>query len=724
MVLKKHGDILYQRFIEFERSWLVDEVRSSLRGVLPSSLFTDQTASVAGTSVSERRVAGEKFLKGLKQDWQDYQLCINMMSDVLMYLDRVYCNENRETSIHAACMGSFRDMILRSATSDSATAPTFMTILTNVILDQIRMERDGDIIDKQLIKACVYMLEGLYESVAETEDAKLYITSFEEEFLRSSRTFYKNEAESLLSETNAGAYCKHTTRRIKEEEDRCRSTLSEATLPKITKVVEDELIMHRLPDLIEMPSGVRNMVEHDLLEELSQLYDLSRRVDDKNTELTKAMQKLVVEKGIAINQLCQTTALSQTPGALPAQPEADGEKEKAKLSPEATRNQQTEAALKWVEEVLALKDKFDNIWCRSFDSDQLLQTKLTSSFTEFINTTTFTRSSEYISLFIDDNMKKGIKGKTENEIDAILEKAIILLRYIQDKDLFERYYKKHLCKRLLMNKSLSNDVEKQMVSRMKIELGNNFTAKLEAMFKDMTISADLTAGYKEYVSRLGDKDPSRIELSMHVLTSMTWPLEAMTSGGDGEDNQRTKCILPPAVERVRMGFEKFYAQKHSGRKLTWHANLGTADVRATFPKIAGKEGSKERRHELNVSTYAMVILCLFNDLPPGESLTFEEIQARTNIPAAELIRNLQSLAVAPKTRVLRKEPMSKDVNPSDKFYFNENFQSKFMRLKVGVVVSNKVEGDKERKETEKKNNDSRGFLIEAAVVRIMKWVIR
>jgi cullin 3 len=31
-----------------------------------------------------------------------------------------------------------------------------------------------------------------------------------------------------------------------------------------------------------------------------------------------------------------------------------------------------------------------------------------------------------------------------------------------------------------------------------------------------------------------------------------------------------------------------------------------------------------------------------------------------------------------------------------------------------------VESDKERKETEKKNDDSRGFAIEAAVVRIMK----
>jgi cullin 3 len=68
--------------------------------------------------------------------------------------------------------------------------------------------------------------------------------------------------------------------------------------------------------------------------------------------------------------------------------------------------------------------------------------------------------------------------------------------------------------------------------------------------------------------------------------------------------------------------------------------------------------------------------------------------------------------------------MSRDINPGDRFSFNENFKSQFVKIKVGVVsAGNKVEGDKERKETENKNNDSRGFAVEAAVVRIMKYVL-
>ena len=612
----------------------------------------------------------------------------------------------------------FRDEILKSRIS-STDIRTILTLLNHIVLDQIQMERDGDVIDKQLIKSCVWMLEGLHEGDVEAEEQRLYNTSFEKEYLDTSRIIYRQESELLLRDSHAGAYCKHARRRIYEEDERCKQTLLESTGPKIQKVVEDELIKNRIHELVEMESGVRFMIDNYMLDELHLIYDLNTRVDDKKVEITRAIQQRIVEMGSDINK--DAIAASQAPAVAPAVDAAD--KGKAPL-PEKNLNVQTVAAIKWVEDVLVLKDKFDKIWQTSFSCDPLLQQAQTQSFTDFINSPSFPRSSEYISLFIDENMKKGIKGKTETEIDAVLDKAIILLRYVQDKDLFERYYKKHLCRRLLMNKSISNEVEKQMISKMKIELGNNFTLKLEAMFKDMTISEELTAGFKKHVEGLGERDPKRIELSINVLTSMTWPLETMGGVAAEEEDKRPKCNYPVVVDKLKRGFEKFYSQKHSGRQLTWLANMGSADIKAVFPKVPQKDGSfKERRHDLNVSTYGMVILLLFNDLGAGEHLTFEEIQAQTNIPPNDLVRNLQSLAVAPKTRILMKEPMSKDVRPSDRFFFNEGFQGKFVKIKVGVVSGgNKVESDRERRETEKKNDDSRGFCIEAAIVRIMKWV--
>lgn len=615
-------------------------------------------------------------------------------------------------------MSLFRDQILR--TPVKTDLPTLLDILKRIILEQIQMARNGEAINPHLIKANVYMLEGLYESEQEVEDEKLYLRSFEQDFLATSAAFYREEGERLLKESDAGTYCTHAKRRIDEENDRCRSTLSESTTPKIQRVVEDELIRHKIKGLIEMDSGVKYMVDNEKMAELGLVYDLEARVDHRKPELTTAMQKIIAEMGTNTNNAAIAASTAQ-PAPTAAASEQTGEKSKP-AGTAAKINQQTVAALKWVEDILELKDRFDGIWKTAFEEDQSLQAALNRSMSDVINA--FNRGSEYISLYIDENMKKGIRNKTQTEIDQTLEKAILLLRYLQDKDIFETYYKKHLCKRLLLNKSQSIDVEKQMISRMKIELGNSFTLKLEAMFKDMTLSEELTNGYSNYINKLGDADPKRVDLSISVLTSMTWPLEAFKAGQNSEDSNntgRTQVIFPPQVEMVKMGFERYYGEKHSGRKLTWQSNMGDADIKATFPR-GGKDG-KPRTHEINCSTYAMLILLLFNDLPAGASIALDEIQARTNIPPSDLARNLQSLAVAPKTRFLVKEPMSREINPGDSFSFNENFKSQFVKIKVGVVsAGNKVEGDKDRKETEKKNNDSRGFAVEAAIVRIMKYV--
>ena len=616
-------------------------------------------------------------------------------------------------------MGLFRDHILRSPLEVGAT-DTVLSILNAIILDQIQMDREGDVIDKNRIRSCIYMLEGLYETDKEEEADKLYLTSFEDDFLRASRDFYRAEGESLLRQMDAGAYLRHTTSRLREEMDRCRSSISPLTASKIAAVVEDELIRENMREVAEMEgSGIRFMLDNDRYDDLKLFYQLNGRVDPAKIELTRPLQKRVIDLGADINKSALASTIVRVPPPAGGPDETEDMPSAKGPTPNAA-NLPSIAAIQWVDDVLRVKDKYDRIWELSFDADQTLQTALTKSFSDFINS--FPRSSEYISLFIDDNLKRGLKGKTENEVDAVLDKAIVLLRYVQDKDLFERYYKKHLARRLLLGKSISTDVERQMISRMKLEVGNHFTQKLEGMFKDITISGELTTGFKRYVSQL---DGARIvELGVHVLTSTFWPLEAM-GPTVGEDEGKATCIFPAEIARTNTAFEKFYHSKHNGRQLSWPANLGTADIRVTFPRIPGRDGAlgKERKHEINVSTYAMVILHLFNELSSGESLSFAEIQARTLIPENELVRNLQSLAVAPKTRILIKDPMSKEVRPTDGFRFNEGFVSKFLRIKVGVVSGgNRVEADKERRATESKNDEMRKGVIEAAIVRIMKYV--
>ena len=118
-------------------------------------------------------------------------------------------------------------------------------------------------------------------------------------------------------------------------------------------------------------------------------------------------------------------------------------------------------------------------------------------------------------MFIDENLKKGIKDvswsrprtsspltpsqRTDVEVDIALDKTITVFRYLTDKDVFERYYKGHLAKRLLLGRSVSDDAERQMLGKLKVECGHQFTQKLEGMFNDMKLSAETMEGYRRHL---------------------------------------------------------------------------------------------------------------------------------------------------------------------------------------------------------------------------------
>ncbi len=75
-----------------------------------------------------------------------------------------------------------------------------------------------------------------------------------------------------------------------------------------------------------------------------------------------------------------------------------------------------------------------------------------------------------------------------------------MFRFLTEKDVFERYYKGHLAKRLLHGRSVSDDAERGMLAKLKVECGYQFTQKLEGMFNDLKISADTMEAYKNHLT--------------------------------------------------------------------------------------------------------------------------------------------------------------------------------------------------------------------------------
>ena len=80
----------------------------------------------------------------------------------------------------------------------------------------------------------------------------------------------------------------------------------------------------------------------------------------------------------------------------------------------------------------------------------------------------------------------------------------------QGKDVFEAFYKKDLAKRLLLQRSVSNDAEKAMITKLKAECGSQFTNKLEGMFNDMELSHDIVSAFQRSVRRCAAPAAARL----------------------------------------------------------------------------------------------------------------------------------------------------------------------------------------------------------------------
>ena len=115
-----------------------------------------------------------------------------------------------------------------------------------------------------------------------------------------------------------------------------------------------------------------------------------------------------------------------------------------------------------------------------------------------------------------------------------------------------------------------------------------------------------------------------------------------------------------------------------------------------------------------MSLFQSVILLLFND---NTTLTSIEIQKRTNLDYLELQRNLLSLSCS-KTRILLKEPKGSVIDQSDVFSVNPNFSNPHFRIKINSIQIK--ETPQEQIDTTEKVFQDRIYVIDAAIVRIMK----
>lgn len=276
---------------------------------------------------------------------------------------------------------------------------------------------------------------------------------------------------------------------------------------------------------------------------------------------------------------------------------------------------------------------------------------------------------------------------------------------LQAKDVFEAFYKRDLAKRLLWNRVVSMDVEKQVCSLLKAECGADFTSKMEGMFHDVVWSRETMLLYKQSMANT-ESTKDDVDMEVQVLTTGYWPVYP----------QYPTLNLPESLRHPQEQFMNYYKSKYQGRCINWQYALGHCIVKCTgWPKT----------YELVVSLIQALTLLQFNN---SSRLTLPTIMQAIGLEDRdEMERILQSLALGKEgTRVLRKldydaEPKKKirmTIDDRDRFEMNERFESNQRRIRINNILMKETKEDRD-KAMEAVSRD-RLYLIDAVLVRIMK----
>ena len=501
------------------------------------------------SSSSDRLV----FLKEVNACWIQYCDQMKMICNIFLSLDRGYVLQNAQVlSIWDLGLDFYREHIVKE------------TIVENRVIEgllmQIEKERAGEAIDRSLVSSLLRMLTSL----------KLYETVFQDKFLKTSEELYSREGTRLLMDMNVPDYLRHVTARLEEENNRLLHYLDNTnTRPLLMHLVVKQLLGEHKTTIIQ--KGLDDMLRENRKDHLVMLYDLMGKV----------------KGGLALLCTHFGTYIKSHGKTIVCVPEKDKY---------------------MVQDLLNFKDKLDTMVKECCKQNTKFSQTIKESFESFINTRQ-NKPAELIAKYVDGKLRSGNKEATEDELERLLDKIMVLFRFINGKDVFEAFYKRDLSKRLLLSKSASVDAEKSMLSKLKAECGPNFTGKLEGMFKDMELSKDFMLSFKQYYQNLDrDSASSNIELTVSILTQGFWP-----------SYPDTALVMPNEMLNYQKIFTEFYLSKHSGRKLMFQSTLGHCVLKACFPS-----GAKE----LQVSLFQTLILLLFND---GDVKTYAEIKAGTNI---------------------------------------------------------------------------------------------
>ncbi|KAI8908568.1 Cullin, partial [Gorgonomyces haynaldii] len=635
-----------------------------LRGVDLYNRLREYLREHLTKKVSQAQVMDEALLIYYNQLWKEFTTSASTLNHVFDYLNRHWVKRELDEGargvydIYTLCLVSWRDHLF---------IPIHDKVI-NAALKLVSKQRNGEAIDTNLIKKAVesFVSLGLDESDSKRQTLDLYKTYFEAPFIAATESFYKSASESFISANTIPDYLIKSTTWLEEEEARLSSYLHPSTSHALISTTEQVLITNHAP---RIQGEFMGLLENDRLQDLTRMYNLLRRVPHTLDTLRNNFEQYIKKQGL--NSI--DTAAEQQSG-------------------------ETDPKV-YTSAILSVHKKFSDLAKQAFSAEPGFVASLDRACREFVNRNSIckgnsSKSPELLAKYADSILKKSSKVSEDGEIEELLNAVMTIFKYIEDKDVFQKFYSKHLARRLVNRNSVSDDAEASMIAKLKEACGFEYTNKLQTMFTDISLSKDLNEAFKDQMEKTHDKS-ELLDFEILVLQNASWPLQAPTSGFN----------IPDDLLKTYERFQGYYQSQHSGKVLNWLFQISKGELKTNYVK------ANKVSYTFQVSTYQMAILLLYNR---STVYTFDALVESTGM-SPDVLQGQLGILVKAKVVLVQDGDLGQ---PQSKYPLNMDFKSKKIRINLNVGV--KSEAKQESEETHKTIEEDRKLLIQAAIVRIMK----